>query len=174
VRVGRGSLTLKATGTVGDVANAAAALAAISFTPLNHNNTVEVEVTLADTAGGGLLLSRASRSVNAGVRKDGALAFWQGVPISAPWKENHIFVRVHNNSSDISVAYSADGRQWTPFDNSTSAPGIRSISLYAAGEGELILKTFKYRGLDLMVGSRPERQRSPGSPVPQCSAQFNL
>ena len=139
---------LTATGTLGDVANAAAGPAAISLTPLNHDYVVEVEVTVADKAEGGLLLSGSSRSVNAGVRKGEAFAFWQGVPISAAWKENHIFVRVHNNSGDISVAYSADGKQWIPFDNSTSAPGIRSISLYAAGEGEVVFKNFKYRGLD--------------------------
>ena len=147
-RVGGGSLRLTATGTVGDIANAASGPAAVSITPLNHDYTVEVEVTAAEKAEGGLLLSGSSRSVNAGVRKGEAFAFWQGVPISTPWKDNHIFVRVRNNSGDISVSYSADGQRWTPFDNSTSAPGVRSISLYAAGEGEVTFKNFKYRGLD--------------------------
>lgn len=141
-------MRLTATGTVGDVANAAASPAAVSLTPLNHDYTVEVEVTAAEKAEGGLLLSGNSRSVNAGVRKGEAFAFWQGVPISAPWKDNHIFVRVRNNCGDISVPYSADGKQWTPFDNSTSAPGVRGISPYAAGGGEVLFKSFKYRGLD--------------------------
>ena len=101
-----------------------------------------------DTAEGGLLLSGSSRSVNAGLRQGEAIAFWQGVPISAPWKENRLFARVRNNSGDVSVSYSADGKQWTPFANSTSAPGVRSISLYAAGQGEVVFRNFKYRGLD--------------------------
>ena len=148
VRVGGGSLRLTAAGTVGDIASAASGPAGVSITPLNHDYTVEVEVTAAEKAEGGLLLSGTSRSVNAGVRKGEAFAFWQGVPISTPWKDNHLFVRVRNNSGDISVAYSADGKSWTPFDNSTSAPGVRGISLYAAGEGEVVFKNFKYRGLD--------------------------
>jgi xylan 1,4-beta-xylosidase len=148
VRVGGGSLRLTATGTVGDNTKAAANPTGISLTPLNHDYVVEVEVTASDKAEAGLLLSGSTRSVNAGLRRTEVFAFWQGVPISAPWKDNHIFMRVRNKSGDISVSYSADGQQWTPFDNSTSAPGVRSISLYSAGEGEVVFKNFKYRGLD--------------------------
>ena len=126
----------------------AAEAAALSITPVNHDYVVEVEVTAPDTAEAGLLLSGSTRSVNAGIRKGEAFAFWPGVPVSVPWKQNRLFLRIRNNSGDVSVAYSADGRQWTPFDNSTTAPGVRSISLYAAGQGEVVFRNFKYRALD--------------------------
>jgi beta-xylosidase len=141
-RVGGGALRLTASG------KSAAEAAAVSITPGNHDYMVEVEVTAPDTAEAGFLLSGSTRSVNAGIRKGEAFAFWQGVPVSVPWKENRLFVRIRNNSGDVSVSYSADGKQWTPFDNSTTAPGVRSISLYAAGEGEVVFRNFKYRAFD--------------------------
>jgi hypothetical protein len=148
VRVGGGVLRLAASGTVGDIANAAAGPAQVSVTPLNHNYQVEVEVTVPDGAEGGLLLTGSQRSVSAGLRKGEVLAFWQGVPISVPFNHNKILVRVRNTSGDIFVSWSQDGRVWNPFDNATSAPGVRSVSLYAAGKGEVEFRNFKYRGLD--------------------------
>jgi xylan 1,4-beta-xylosidase len=141
VKVGGGALRMQASGT--SIADAAQ----VSVTPINHSYVVEVEVTAPDTAEAGLLLSGA-RTVSAGVRKGQILAYWQGVPAYAAWKDGHMFVRIRNNSGDVSVFYSADGKKWTPFDNSTSATQVRSVSLYASGQGEVVFRNFKYRGLD--------------------------
>ncbi len=127
--------------------SSAADAAQVGVTPISHDYVVEVEVTAPDTAEAGLLLS-GSRTVNAGVRKGQILAYWQGVPAYVPWKDGHVFMRIRNNSGDISVFYSADGKQWTPFTNSTSTTQVRSVSLYAAGQGEVLFRNFKYRGLD--------------------------
>lgn len=143
VRVGGGALRLTASG------GSAAESSQVSVTPVNHDYVVEVEVTAPPTAEAGLLLSGSTRSVSAGINRKGqAFAFWPGVPVYVPWKDNHLWVRIRNNSSDISVYYSADGKQWTPFDNSTTAPAVRSVSLYAAGEGEVVFRNFKYHALD--------------------------
>jgi beta-xylosidase len=145
-RVGGDRLSVKASG--------ASPLEAtwLGVMPVNHAYEVEVEVTIPETAEGGLLLGGRWMSrgewATAGLRKGQAFAYWPRVPSGVVWKGKRIFVRMRNNCGDVSCYYSADGKQWTQFENSTRGSQAGQVSLYAAGEGEVVFRRFKYRGLD--------------------------
>ena len=70
------------------------------------------------------------------------------VPSTIPWDDKRIFVRIRVMNYDVSCYFGVDGRQWTKFDNSTQVTEGRSVSLYAAGEGEVVFRNLKYRGLE--------------------------
>ena len=145
-RVGGDRLTVKASGV------SPLEAAWLGVMPVNHAYEVEVEVTVPETAEGGLLLGGRWMSrgewATAGLRKGEAFAYWPRVPSAVAWKGNRIFVRMRNNRGDVSCYYSADGQRWTQFENSTGGSQARQVSLYAAGEGEVVFRRFKYRGLD--------------------------
>jgi len=140
-RPGDGRLVMAARGDSPGTATA------LSVMPVNHAYEVEVEVEVPGTAEGGLMLG-GEDGATAGLRRGEAFAFWPRVPNALPWTEDRIFVRIRNDRGDVTCYYSADGEQWTPFANSTSVSGARSVSLYAAGEGEVVFRNFEYRGLD--------------------------
>jgi xylan 1,4-beta-xylosidase len=116
----------------------------LSIMPVNHAYEVEVDVTIPKTAEGGIMLG----DVKVGLRNEEAFAYWPRVPNAIPWTGERIFVRIRNDCGDISCYYSKDGQKWSQYGNSTSVTGSRSVSLYAAGEGDVIFRNFKYRGLD--------------------------
>lgn len=119
----------------------------LSVMPVNHVYEVEVDVTVPDTAEGGLMLG----DVQVGLRTGEAFAYWPRVPNAMAWTGNRMVVRIRNDCGDISCYYSKDGKDWSQYPNSTSVTGGRSgrtVSLYAAGQGEVVFRHFKYRGLD--------------------------
>jgi len=123
----------------------------LSVMPVNHAYEAEVELSIPDTAEGGLMLSSGKGSgsrATVGLRKAEAFAIWGRVDNYIKWNGNHIFVLLRNNRGDVSCYYSTDGKQWTPFENSTGVSGARRLSLYAAGEGEVVFRNFKYRVLE--------------------------
>jgi len=140
-RFGDGRLTMAAGG------DSPGSATALSVTPVNHAYEVEVEVAIPATAEGGLMVG-GENGATAGLRMGEAFAYWPRVPNAIPWTGNRIFVRIRNDRGDVSCYYSVDGERWTQFENSTSVSGARSVSLYAAGEGEVVFRGFKYRGLD--------------------------
>ncbi len=144
--VGDGRLSMKASG------KSPLEATWLGVMPVNHAYEVEVEVTIQETAEGGLLLgggrTSGSEWATAGLRKGEAFAYWPRVPNSMPWVGDRIFVRVRNNRGDVSCSYSADGQKWTQFANSTEVGRATRVALYATGEGEVVFRSFKYRGLD--------------------------
>jgi xylan 1,4-beta-xylosidase len=151
--MGGGQLRMKASGAIpGQSATLPAGATALSLMPVNHAYEAEVDISIPDTAEAGLMLGGGGRGgaswATVGLRKNEALATWAGQANYLKWTGNHIVVRLRNNRFDISAYYSTDGRVFTPFPNSGYNPDGRRLSLYAAGEGEVVFKNFKYRGLD--------------------------
>src|SRR5208337_3872793 len=151
--VGDGELTIKAKGTIpGKAAILPGNATTLSVMPVNHSYEAEVEVSIPDTAEGGLMLSSrgwgGASWATVGLRKGEAFATWAGQANYLHWSGNRIFVRIRNMKYDVSCFYSTDGKTWTPFPDSTYVNDGRSLSLYAAGEGAVVFRNFKYRGLD--------------------------
>jgi beta-xylosidase len=130
--------------------------ATLSVNPWNHAYEVEVEVEVPDTAEGGLMLGGGRGGAGpaggafavAGLRKGEAVAYFERMNNYLKCTGNRMFVRIRNANQDVSFFHSLDGKTWTQFDNSTAVAGARGISLYAVGQGEVVFRNFKYRGLD--------------------------
>ena len=152
-RVGDGKLDMRAKGTSpGKAAVLPQNATTLAVMPVNHEYEVEVELSIPDTAEGGLMLSAGpwggTTWATVGLRKGEIFATWAGQANYLNWSENRIFVRLRNMKYDVSCFYSTDGHTWTPFPNSTHVTDGRRLSLYAAGEGTVVFRNFKYRGLD--------------------------
>ena len=65
------------------------------------------------------------------------------------WKEDRAFFKVVNDHHDISVFYSKDGHEWDRFDFGVQFDGERNvrIGLFAAGEGMVFFRDFRYQGI---------------------------
>jgi len=136
--VGGGQLRMKASGTGPTSATR------LNVGVVNKAYEVEVDVEIPERAEGGIMIA----TVNAGLRKGEAFGYWPSIPNAMPWESNRIQVRIRNDRGDISFFWSRDGRTWNQFANSGAVAGSRSVSLYAAGEGEVVFRNFRYRGLD--------------------------
>ncbi len=152
-RPGNGKLIMKAAGTIpGRAAVPPAEAVTLGVMPVHHSYEAEVEIEIPDSAEAGIWLGPGGRGGSAwatvGLRKGEALATWPGQANYLPWKGNRIFIRMRNMKFDVSAWYSADGKNWLPFANSTQVAEGRRLSLYAAGSGEVVFRNFKYRGLD--------------------------
>jgi len=152
-RLGEDKLALKAKGAIpGKAAILPAEATMLSVMPVHHAYEAEVEIEIPDSAEGGLMLGSSGRGgaswATVGLRKGEAIATWGGQANYLNWSGNRIFVRFRNMRYDVSCFFSADGKSWTPFDNSTYVTDGRRLSLYAAGEGEVVFRNFRYRGLE--------------------------
>jgi hypothetical protein len=68
------------------------------------------------------------------------------------------FLRLRNIQNDAAAYFSADGLAWTKFETGFDMSGYHReilggwgslrVALFAAGEGTVIFKNFRYRGLD--------------------------
>ena len=150
--VGDGELRMQAQGEIpGERAILPEGAMRLAVAPVNHAYEVTVEVEVSDGAEGGLMLAgrgAGGRWATAGLRKGQALATWNGQANYLDWEGNTLYVRVRNDCFDVSCLYSTDGTKWTPFPNSTQVDAARHVSLYAAGQGEVVFRDLKYRGLD--------------------------
>ena len=154
--VGGGALKLEAAGSIPGLKSILPADATtLSVMPVNHSYEAEVEVTITDTAEGGLMLDSGGRGANTwatvGLRKGQALATWGGQSNYLNWDGNHIFIRIRNRKYDVSCFYSTDGKNWTPFANSTHVTEGRRLSLYGAGTGEVMFQEFQVSRFGLRV-----------------------
>lgn len=152
-QAGDGKLAMKAKGTIrGKAAILLQNATTLTVMPVNHDYEAEVEVSIPDTAEGGIMLSPVpfggATWATVGLRKGETFATWAGQANYLSWSGIQIFVRLRNMKYDVSCFYSTDGQTWTPFANSTRVTDGRRLSLYAAGEGTVVFRNFKYRGLD--------------------------
>jgi hypothetical protein len=151
-RLGGGKLVMQAAGAIpGKAAVPPEGASWLGVMPVNHSYEAEVEVSISGTAEGGLMLSGRGRDgswATVGLREGEALATWAGQANYLKWSDKRIFLRLRNLHYDLQCFYSADGKQWTPFENSTYIGGGRILALYAAGEGAVTFRNFKYRGLE--------------------------
>jgi xylan 1,4-beta-xylosidase len=136
--VGGGQLRMKAAGTgPGDATQ-------LSVGAVNKSYEVDVDVEIPETAEGGIMISTA----NAGLRKGEVFGYWPSIPNATPWESNRASVRIPNDRGDISFYWSRDGQSWHQFANAGAVTGTRNLSLFAAGSGQVIFRSFRYRGLD--------------------------
>jgi beta-xylosidase len=136
--VGGGQLRVKASGT------SPATATRLNVGVVNRAYEVEVDVEIPETAEGGLMIG----TVNAGLRKGEVFGYWPSIPNAMRWESNRVQVRIRNDRGDVSFYWSTDGKSWNQFANSGAAAGSRSLSLFAAGQGEVVFRNFRYRGLD--------------------------
>jgi xylan 1,4-beta-xylosidase len=158
-RVGEGELVMKAqgnlTGRVADAADSRTQFPShatmLGVMALDHSYEAEVEVTIPETAEGGLLLSSGRGETgtwaSVGLRK-GELFRNGDHKSSVESKDTHLFLRLRDMNYDISAFYSQDGKNWTQFENASRVTDGRRLSLYAAGAGDVVFRNFKYHGLD--------------------------
>ena len=146
-RFGEGKLVIHASGS------SQADARMLNVTPVNHAYEAEVEIEIPDGAEGGLMMTAGRGGgpgafAAAGIRKGQLFAKWPSVPNLLKFEGNRVFVRIRNDYADITCKYSRDGKERIPFPNSSAVPAAGRISLYAAGQGEVTFRNFKYRGLD--------------------------
>lgn len=153
---GGGRLRMKAKGS--SVAEAAK----LVVMPVNISYEAEVEIEFPDTAEAGLLLWNGySIYSGAAVKKGSAFTYWVARQHTrADFNGNHIFLRFRNIENDVALFYSSDGMNWQQFDKSIEVSSTydlgrvsRSfdtlrITLYASGQGDVVFRNFKYRGID--------------------------
>jgi xylan 1,4-beta-xylosidase len=148
---GKGFLRMPAKGIMpGEAAKQPEGASTLSVTQFHHSYEVQVEIEIPETAEGGILITGTGTRntfATAGIRKGKLFATWGGVANYLDWKGSHIFVKIRNRNADISCFYSNDGKEWKMFDNSTSVSNANVISLYASGEGDVVFKNFKFKGL---------------------------
>ncbi|MGB7497599.1 MAG: family 43 glycosylhydrolase [Candidatus Acidiferrum sp.] len=152
-KISAGKLVMQAAGALpGDAAIPPSDATMLGIMPVNHAYQAEVEISIPDSAEGGLFLSSGGREAGSwatvGIRKGKLFATWAGQANYVPSEHTHIFVRLRNMNYDVSAFYSLDGKSWIPFDNSTRVTDGRRLFLYAAGAGEVEFRNFQYRGLD--------------------------
>jgi xylan 1,4-beta-xylosidase len=134
--------------------------ALLTLMPANHSYEVEVEISVPATAEGGLLLYYdAAHFGGAALKKGRVFSYLRSRPndrVDRP--EGHAFLRLRNIRHDVSAFFSRDGKTWTKFETGFDTSGYHReildgwgslrVALFAAGEGTVVLKNFRYRGWD--------------------------
>jgi beta-xylosidase len=110
--------------------------------------TIEIEMPLQG-ANAGIALD------NDGITFDGTVAAFTEGPdwrlneaSKKPGTPGHIFFKIKNYRKDISLFYSDDGVQWISFGKGIRKEDSYRIKLFAAGNGNVVFKNFKYTGLE--------------------------
>lgn len=128
--------------------------------PTNHAYEITVELELSGDATGGLLLYYNEQAYcGLGMTGGQFLSFMRGR--THVRQENtvgsHAFLRVVNDSHEVSTYYSGDGVNWTKSDRSMDSSGYHHntfgdflslrTGVFAAGSGSVTYRNFTYRGL---------------------------
>jgi beta-xylosidase len=149
------SLVLKAQGTTPKDCSP------LAFICGDQSYEVQVEVDCDDTATAGLLVFYSERLfAGLGFSKDKMLEYGKGDIASFPKQfplGRHYFLRLRNDHHVLTLWYSPDGEKWTrhwmQFEvsgyNHNVAGGFLSLrpALFAAGQGEVRFRDFRYRAL---------------------------
>ncbi|MEO9132633.1 MAG: family 43 glycosylhydrolase [Sphingomonas sp.] len=157
VSTGGGVLTLAASGNGPEASSPLTGLAG------DRSYEISVEVSLADTATGGILLFLSSR-LFLGMAIDGARLITYAGGRQHYWREpapasKRMFLRIENCEHIITFYYSLDGRQWTRhglrlessgYNANTVLPGegesLRPV-VFAVGSGSVQFRDYRYRAL---------------------------
>jgi beta-xylosidase/mannose-6-phosphate isomerase-like protein (cupin superfamily) len=131
------------------------------FVTGDHSYEVEVEIDADPGASAGLLLFY-SRKLYAGLGYSAKNLIMHQYGIERPGAKpgalgQHVFVRLRNDENILTMFYSADGREWQRFDRGIDVSGYHHNvaydflslrpALYAAGEGEVRFRNFRYRAI---------------------------
>jgi len=120
---------------------------------VNRSYEVGVEIDFPAKAEAGLLLyCRDGVFGGAAVKQRRAFTYWRSkVHTSAKWAKNHIVLKLRNLNHDVALYYGDDSGNLKKFDKGIEVSrsfGTLRIALYAAGQGEVVFRNFKYHGLD--------------------------
>lgn len=154
-RYERGGLVLRGKGLGPATASPLCCIAA------DHAYEFEVEIDAAATSVAGVLVFY-SRRLYAGLGFS-ANDFWlhvYGTDLRTPKPDGmgqHLHMRLRNDRHVVTIDFSADGQHWIRFDRAFEVSGyhhnvaydFRSLrpALYAAGDGDVRFRNFKYRAL---------------------------
>lgn len=128
--------------------------------PANYAYEITVELELSGDVTGGLLLFYNSQAYcGLGINSEQLLSYMRG---RAHVRQKntvgtHAFLRVVNDSHEVSTYYSGDGVNWTKSDRSMDSSGYHHntfggflslrTGVFAAGSGTVTYRNFSYRGL---------------------------
>lgn len=154
-RLENGSLVLRAEGT------SPADSSPLWFVCGDHAYQIEVELEIDEQATAGLLVFY-NRRLYAGLGMSDQRLILHRYGLDRPGVKpagmgRKGFLRVVNDSHLVSLYYSADGQEWRRYDVRADVSGYHHNTaydflslrpaLYAAGEGEVRFRSFKYRAL---------------------------
>src|SRR5574338_368336 len=148
------------------------------FVTGDHSYEVEVEIDADPGASAGLLLFY-SRKLYAGLGYSAKNLIMHQYGIERPGAKpgalgQHVFIRLRNDENILTMFYSVDGREWQRFDRGIDVSGYHHNvaydflslrpALYAAGEGEVRFRNFRYRAIQskrpaLTSGSQIQHDR---------------
>jgi beta-xylosidase len=154
-RYGANSLVLTAKGT------GPATSSPLSCITGDHSYEIEVDIDADETASAGLLVFY-SRKLYAGLGLSARhlLLHVYGTDhqaVKPAQLGQQVRLRLRNDDQIVTMDYSADGREWTRFDRAIEVSGYHHNvaydflslrpALYAAGQGHVRFRNFKYRAL---------------------------
>ena len=131
----------------------------LAFVCGDLNYQVEVEMDITGEAHGGLLLFYNEEAYagfgfsknNKILHRCGMDHFIENKPV------DHVFIRLTNIDNICSIYYSYDGKNWERFDKRLDVSGYNHNTfyyflslrpaLYAAGNGKIVFKDFKYKAI---------------------------
>ncbi len=129
-------------------------------TPPDHAYEITVEAEISPGAVGGLLLFYSPETYcGVGVEKDGVITYMRGRPYvrEANTVGTRVFLKVVNDSHEVSVYFSPDGRKWKKSDRSIDSSGYHHntfggflslrAGVFAGGEGTVTFRNFTFRAL---------------------------
>jgi beta-xylosidase len=129
--------------------------------PSDHSYTVQVELSIAGDAVGGLVLFY-NNAAYSGILADqeNILTNFKGwqFPTEKKVIQRHVMLRLRNTNNTVDMYYSTDGEKWNKTENSFEVSsynhnalggfvGLR-IGLCSIGTGEVTFKNFKYQQLN--------------------------
>ena len=121
----------------------------------NRSFEASVEIDCSAGAYGGLgFLSGAGECVaydgnKAFILSDFPFAVWRLRNSDIPIEQNSkVFLKIRNWRKDISFYCSLDGKKWRKFNVGTRIDNSYRIALFAAGDGDVTFRNFKYTGLE--------------------------
>jgi beta-xylosidase len=128
--------------------------------PLNHSYSLQVEVTVADSATGGItLFYNEEANVGVGLDHENVYVFSHGRQMRLAKNDfgDHAFLKLINRENEIFMYYSTDGKDWHKLDKSLEVSGLNQnafngflslrAGLFSFGKGQVKFDHFIYRGL---------------------------
>jgi len=136
--VGGGALRVKAQGA------AVRDAAPLTCKPTNKAFEVDVEIDIPEFAEAGILIGQ---NVGFGLKRGGVVNYSRGqLHTQGRYAGHRVWLKLRNMNGDLALFFSEDGQKWTQLERGLT--GGRSIGLFAVGEGEVVFRHFRYRGLD--------------------------
>ncbi|MCX6559193.1 MAG: family 43 glycosylhydrolase [Candidatus Aminicenantes bacterium] len=152
-QAGGGALRMKARG------KSPAEAAILTVMALNHSYETQVEMEAPSSTEAGLLLFYDGQAFGGIGIKDGtATSYLRARPWETlPAPVGRVYLKIRNTAHDVELFIGSDGRTWTKLEGGLEMSGYHhetfrtwgtlKIALFAAGEGTVVFRDFRYLGL---------------------------